>query len=285
MPETTNLKLPTFNPDDKPSWLGSWNGAMNTIDQAVGRIDGDIAETDASIQEAQTSADAAKTAADAAQAATTALQGKVDQNKTDIQRQAAMIETLQDDVSSINIPSVIGQRYEGRKLSPTNTKGSFTVNSLPVYGYRLGNLKGHSGRVPCFLLTYILKQQYGEEYLITPGNSNMKIYLMAAFTGNVFGVSYSQLSTSVTRIYHIAGIHAGGSIGPLIQGIGYIYVADLNLTLLVFWNNSTNENTYYMDLYNLFVSDTTYVQFSETSLNISISGSIPSTTLPINLLS
>ena len=129
MPETTNLKLPTFNPDDKPSWLGSWNGAMNAIDQAVGRIDGDIAETDASIEAAQTAADAAKTAADAAQAATTALQGQVNQNKTDIQSQATMIETLQDNVSGIVPPSslVIGKSISLYLITGSYGSGKITL--------------------------------------------------------------------------------------------------------------------------------------------------------------
>ena len=159
MPETTNLKLPTFNPDDKPSWLGSWNGAMNAIDQAVGRIDGDIAETDASIEAAQTAADAAKTAADAAQAATTALQGQVNQNKTDIQSQATMIETLQDNVSGIVPPSslVIGKSISLYLITGSYGSGKITLRFSHNVG---GIIKWYNGQAGILAWSSAVFTQY-----------------------------------------------------------------------------------------------------------------------------
>lgn len=223
MPETTNLKLPTFNPDDKPSWLGSWNGAMGTIDQAVGRIDGDIAETGASIEAAQTAADAAKTAADAAQVAATALQGQVSQNKTDIQSQAATIETLQGDVNSFLPPDqiVIGKKYlieRGNYSSETITidRGA-NVGYLCTLGreHRIGLVRIDGA--PSSYFNKIGTSNSGDVRLIgfIKGNilnlpnavwfgSQAKLYIIRSTANYSIGFSYD-FATDLTYLCYVGG--------------------------------------------------------------------------------
>lgn len=46
---TANIELPVFVGDDKPAWLTDWNGAMTTIDGAVGTAQTDISGLSATV--------------------------------------------------------------------------------------------------------------------------------------------------------------------------------------------------------------------------------------------
>lgn len=265
MPETTNLKLPIFNPEDKPSWLGNWNGAMNTIDQTVGRIDGDIAETDASIQAAQTAADAAKTAADAAQAAATALQGQVNQNKTDIQSQVQRIETLQDNVSNFLPPGqiVIGKKYLIERGDYTS--GTLTVEPGTNVGYlctlgrehRIGLVRIDGA--PSSYFNKIGTSSYGD------------VRLIGFIKGNILKLPNAIWAGSTAKIYVI---HSTSN-----YSIGFSYDSATNLTYLCYVGGS---NTLYNDYLPFIVERRTVL--SANGFNISLSGSLVGQVLNITAL-
>lgn len=274
MPETTNLNLPTFNPDDKPSWLVSWNGAMNTIDQAIGRIDGDIAETGASIEAAQTAADAAKTAADAAQAATTALQGQVDEAKTAIQDQAARIDTLSDATQNI-IPLkdiIIGKRIYGHAYSARNKV--FTKKQAKVTAFIQGYFDGRS--LPVVLYAFNLRFTYDYDSLITNQadihDAGVKLFLGGVFKGNVFNCFYSQVTTGVNRLYFIDAMPNKNITARQTQGICYLYLSDLDVTLICYFNTTTAENSYYVKDFCTFIENYCYLSIPTTSINLTIEG-------------
>lgn len=67
--ETPFLKLPQFEPTDKPTWLGDFNHAMVLVDTGVASVDNVTKTQTAQINQALTQAQAAGTAAEAAAAA------------------------------------------------------------------------------------------------------------------------------------------------------------------------------------------------------------------------
>lgn len=93
--KTPNIELPQFVGTDKPSWLGDFNGAMNTIDVFAGKTTGDIGTVTGT-------ANAAKSAADAASASVTALETTVNQHTTEISDTMADVSSLEADVQQIN---------------------------------------------------------------------------------------------------------------------------------------------------------------------------------------
>lgn len=234
MPETTNLKLPTFSPDDKPSWLGSWNGAMNTIDRAVGRIDADIVETDASIEVAQTAADAAKAAADAAQAAATALQGQVTQNKTDIQSQATMIEALQGDVNSFLPPDqiVIGKKYLIESGEYENSSGTLTINPGVNAGY-LCTL-GREHRIGLVCIDYATSTDF--KRIGSAGGRSVR--LIGFIKGNILSLPNAIWAGSTGKLYLI---HSNDRYG---FGFSYDSATDLTYFCYVGEGNTIVYNEY-----------------------------------------
>lgn len=64
--KTTNLNLSQFDEDDKPTWLGDYNGDMRKIDAKMGGVDTAVAEAKASATAAQTAAAGAASAAQGA---------------------------------------------------------------------------------------------------------------------------------------------------------------------------------------------------------------------------
>lgn len=265
MPETTNLKLPTFDPNDKPSWLGSWNGAMSTIDQAVGRIDGDIAGTDASIEAAQTAADAAKTVADAAQAAATALQGQVSQNKTDIQSQAAMIEALQGDVSDFLPPQqiVIGKKY-------LIERGEYSAGTLTVdVGANVGYLCtiGREHRIGLVRIDGAPSSYFNK----IGSSSSGDVRLIGFIKGNILSFPNSIWAGSTARVYIIRSTNS--------YSIGFTYDSATNLTYLCYIGGS---NHLYNDYIPFIVERRTTV--NANGQHISLSGSLVGQVLNITAL-
>lgn len=268
MPETTNLKLPIFNPEDKPSWLGNWNGAMNTIDQAVGRIDGDVAEDKAEIEAAQAAADAAKAAADAAAAGVTEVTGKVAAVETEVQSQGQMIETLQDDVQGIvplsKIP--IGRLFEGKTV--TGNEKTFTVRKN-AYAFILGDQIPNSNYYLSGVLLQSMTGSMSYDNMITLQDNitstGMKLFLKAVFNGNIFNCSYSQSTTSVNRLYTIWLDKSTDN-----SGIGFIYLSDIDKTIIVDFNNTTSSLTFVQPLTAFFFSEYGYKNFNPTAIEMTL---------------
>lgn len=93
---TTNLELPIFTSTDKPSWLGSWNSAMNKIDTAIGLVQGTVEGLPAQITAVDTKATSAQSSAASAQSDATSALGASTQNATAISSLQQRVTTLEN---------------------------------------------------------------------------------------------------------------------------------------------------------------------------------------------
>lgn len=209
--KTPNLDLPQFVGTDKPSWLGDFNGAMNSIDTFAGKTTGDIGTVTAT-------ANAAKSAADAASASVAALETTVTQHTSEISDAMADVSALEADVTRIN-----------NKLSDLNA-ASLTLIEFELYSDGSWNTAKGS----------ILK--IGNNVAVSFPVTTISIQTSGAFlasirtTGNIFNLPFSSAVTP--------GIASSIAV---VWANYFAFTVNLNLMLPVcaIFYNSTDNKTYF----------------------------------------
>lgn len=176
---TPNFNFTTFDPNDKPSWLGSWNGTMNAIDTALQDGVDAVDQANAAIETVSATATAAKTQADA--------------NKLELESQGAMIETLQDDVGSLT--QIF---YQASKPNYGMTAHSANIGVISNKKLPITNLTGFWGIT---LMTAIETstgwENYGDNFIL----------LNALKNSNPFGLPIGTWTLNVpTQLYAVAKI-------------------------------------------------------------------------------
>ena len=99
---TPNIELPIFTQSDKPSWMGSWNSAMNKIDTAIGLLQGTVGGIPAQITAVDTKASAAQSAAESAESSASAALSESEANSSAIAGIQSSISGIQSSVSGLD---------------------------------------------------------------------------------------------------------------------------------------------------------------------------------------
>ena len=92
--ETLNYKLPQFVDADQPTWLGDFNGAMETIDTEMGKIGASASAAVSSANNAVLRVDKAESLATAANAQATEALNLANSNKADVQAMQTIVTPL-----------------------------------------------------------------------------------------------------------------------------------------------------------------------------------------------
>lgn len=155
--ETTNYDLPQFVGTDKPTWLGDFNTAMDTIDTAIAENASDItslgtrvasaesaasqASTDvasltstvstlsSNVQSATTTANNAQSTASSALNTANTANGKADTNTANIATNTSDISDLDTRVTSTEDAIALFNLTNVSSVTPTRVSGTFTIPS------------------------------------------------------------------------------------------------------------------------------------------------------------
>lgn len=92
--ETLNYKLPQFVDTDQPTWLGDFNGAMETIDTEMGKIGASASTAVSSANNAVLRVDRAESLATAANAQATEALNLANSNKVEVQAMQTIVTPL-----------------------------------------------------------------------------------------------------------------------------------------------------------------------------------------------
>lgn len=188
---TPNFNLPIFVSTDKPSWLGDWNSAMNSIDTAM--------------QANKTAAAKANQDVTAVTANVTALQSQVtaigqmvDSHGTEIDATEARVDALEQTVDGLGNPVQVSSLpvvVFGLRSAGTASKfGDFTATSL---------LNGNAR-----IMTIIPFENYFQNPFAIASNR----YQIGGITGNPFGLPpVNPVVGQAVTIYNIGACEAQGS--------------------------------------------------------------------------
>ena len=91
---TTNYNLPVFINNDQPTWLGDFNGAMETIDTEMGKIGASASTAVSSANNAVLRVDRAESLATAANSQAAEALNLANSNKVDVQAMQAIVTPL-----------------------------------------------------------------------------------------------------------------------------------------------------------------------------------------------
>lgn len=195
--QTPNYGLPQYLANDKPTYLGDFNSAMQKIDEQMKKnndlaknasdISGNIGEQITQAQEtannAQTTAETASTTATEAKAATTVNTNNITKNTTainDLASQFNLKNNIKLTLNQINI-----QTSTGTRVRPTSTGFHWSVNYND--DKTIGKIYG----------TIVFPTTAGTEYTCTFASG---VSLASAFTVNNMVISIQHTDTTFNDV-------------------------------------------------------------------------------------
>lgn len=162
--ETPNYKLPQYVADDRPSYLGDWNGAMGIIDSGMAENKNDIANNEVAIANMKTYVDNSvaenKTYVDNAVAENkTYVDATVDQLRTDVN---TTIDSVNKSISRLENGAIVVFGDSWSDLNPAgsgtwpNHLATITGRTVKSYavgatGFTLGGSNSFAGQVSKFM--------------------------------------------------------------------------------------------------------------------------------------
>ena len=245
--ETTNLHLPVFTPTDKPSWLGDFNGAMNSIDTAVGLNTGEIGGV-------KTTAEAASDKANANEAKIAEVETKVTGAITEVTSLDNRLETVEDTldkvqeiVNAINPIRVSFLNYRKKITAETAWSSNRRLVDFDISGF--GHMVFAGGRM-----------DFSGNYGTVLG---AQIRLAGAIKGNPFNLNSQPFTiNSVVKATNTSIILANETAQPAFV-VALLYNATYNCTYILAPSNKANAIV--SGFYPITVDNDDYLTFTLTA--------------------